>query len=120
MRKSEKRRLGAERQAENLAKSKESGLKALAEEQERRERQFQAALVQRDSNKKFSKEDKPQSNISKEKQARVAARLAAKSDDVVLMDAVSKHPNLKGVSMDLFAADLGESLIDSEYGKVIS
>lgn len=78
MRKAQKRLLGQQRQADNLATSIARGLEAQTNAQEQRAREQQEALIRRDNRTKNEIPDGPKSKIAKEKQDRVNARLAAK------------------------------------------
>src|SRR6187549_3584661 len=89
MRKALKRQLGREKQAENLQKSIKSGLEAQNGERDRREREFQKALIARDTKPKYV--DGPQSQISKDKAARVAKRLAEKEQKYAPSDLERQH-----------------------------
>lgn len=134
MRKAEKRRLGREKQEKQLAATKAHGLRMQKLDQDRREKEFRDALIKREGISTRSSDNKPQSKISKEKQARVAARLNEREEtlvdimldqvlldsnpsmgidlkrDVVLMDIASKHP------VDFSGEDL-ESKMTIDYTK---
>jgi hypothetical protein len=78
MRKALKRQLGIAKQEQHLKETIESGLKAQAIDQTRRERQLQEALIRRDAADKKKVHVQATSKISQEKKDRVNKRLLAK------------------------------------------
>lgn len=87
MRKAEKRRLGAIKFEKQMAESRAHGLKMQANDRKQREETLKdAELARARKSSKSSKAEPGRSKVSKEKAARVNARLAEQEHEEVLVD----------------------------------
>lgn len=85
MRKAEKRRIGREKQEQNLRQVLASGWEAQKQDQDARDRRHQEALIARDSKTKSQETaNGPKSKIAQEKQNRVVRRLNEKNAEYEL------------------------------------